>query len=60
MFFKMIPKYSYKTGHHWRGCWKRYGTTKHKITAQSVLPHDASWPFRSKLEDFKVREMIKN
>ena len=57
MFFKIIPKFSYKrhkNHRHFTGCWKRYGTKARKAKAQSILPCNAAWPFKSRLEDFKV------
>lgn len=57
MFFKIIPKFSYKrhkNQRHFTGCWKRYGTKSRKAKAQSILPCNAAWPFKSRLEDFKV------
>lgn len=57
MFFKIIPKFSYKrhkNHRHFTGCWKRYGTKSRKAKAQSILPCNAAWPFKSRLEDFKV------
>ena len=60
MFFKIIPKFSYKrhkNQRHFTGCWKRYGTKARKAKAQSILPCNAAWPFKSRLEDFKVRNM---
>lgn len=56
MFFKIVPKYSYKrhkNQRHFQGCWKRYGTKARKAKAQSILPCNAAWPFKSRLEDFK-------
>lgn len=57
MFFKIVPKYSYKkhkNHRHYKGCWKRYGSKSRKAKAQSILPCNSAWPFKSKLEDFKV------
>lgn len=56
MFFKIVPKYSYKrhkNDRHFLGCWKRYGSKSRKAKAQSVLPCNTAWPFKSRLEDFK-------
>lgn len=56
MYFKLIPKYSYKlhkNHRHFRGCWKRYGTKSRRAKAQSILPCNSAWPFKSRLEDFK-------
>jgi len=61
MFFKIVPKYSYKrhkNQRHFQGCWKRYGTKARKAKAQSILPCNAAWPFKSRLEDFKVNNLI--
>lgn len=53
MYFKIVPKYSYRNHRHYQGCWKRYGSRIRRIGPQSVLPSDAHWPFRSRLKDFK-------
>ena len=57
MFFKIVPKFSYKrhkNHRHFKGCWKRYGTKSRRAKAQSILPCNSAWPFKSRLEDFKV------
>lgn len=61
MFFKIVPKYSYKlhkNHRHFRGCWKRYGTKSRRAKAQSILPCNSAWPFKSRLEDFKVSDCL--
>jgi hypothetical protein len=54
LFLKIIPKYDSITETHTIGCWKKRKRRGGKIRPQSVLPTSWSWPFKGKLDDFKV------
>lgn len=50
LLVKIVPKYDSIKMAHTIGCWKKHK----KVRAQNILPTTWSWPFKGRLEDFKV------